>query len=198
MKSGLDHSLNALKQVTESIHPISPDAWEDFSSIWEPISAKRKVVLTHPGQTERHLYFVAEGVQRVFYSDENDREATLVFTYPPSFGGVLDSFLTQKPSRYSFETLTPSVFLQANYSTINQLMIKHHSIERLIRIGLGNVLSGLLERQVELQCFSSEEKFKALLKRSPHVLQLIPHKYLANYLGIDATNFSKLLGSVRI
>lgn len=198
MKSGLDHSLNALKQVTESIHPISPDAWEDFSSIWEPISAKRKVVLTHPGQTERHLYFVVEGVQRVFYSDENGREATLVFTYPPSFGGVLDSFLTQKPSRYSFETLTPSVFLQANYSILNQLMLKHHSIERLIRIGLGNVLSGLLERQVELQCFSSEEKFRALLKRSPHVLQLIPHKYLANYLGIDATNFSKLLGTVRI
>lgn len=198
MKSGLDHSLNALKQVTESIHPISPDAWEDFSSIWEPISAKRKVVLTHPGQTERHLYFVVEGVQRVFYSDENGREATLVFTYPPSFGGVLDSFVTQKPSRYSFETLTPSVFLQANYSILNQLMLKHHSIERLIRIGLGNVLSGLLERQVELQCFSSEEKFRALLKRSPHVLQLIPHKYLANYLGIDATNFSKLLGTVRI
>jgi CRP-like cAMP-binding protein len=198
MKSGLDHSLQSLKQLTEAIHPMSFDAWEDFSAIWQPISSKRKVVVTSFGQTERHLYFVVEGVQRVFYSDENGREATLVFTYPPSFGGVLDSFLTQKPSRYSFETLTPSIFLQANYSTINQLMLKHHSIERLIRIGLGNVLSGLLERQVELQCFSSEEKFKALLKRSPHVLQLIPHKYLANYLGIDATNFSKLLGTVRI
>jgi hypothetical protein len=59
-------------------------------------------------------------------------------------------------------------------------------------------LKGVLERQIELQCFSAEEKFKNLLKRSPHVLQLIPHKYLASYLGIDATTFSKLLGSVRI
>lgn len=198
MNSGINHSLEALKQVTEAIYPMSTDAWEDFSAIWKPISSKRKEVMTSIGQTERQLYFVVEGVQRVFYSDENGREATLVFTYPPSFGGVLDSFLTQKPSRYTFETLSPSVFLQAGYSTINQLMLKHHSIERLIRIGLGTVLSGLLERQVELQCFSSEEKFKALLKRSPHVLQLIPHKYLASYLGIDATNFSKLLGTVRI
>jgi hypothetical protein len=37
-----------------------------------------------------------------------------------------------------------------------------------------------------------------LLKRSPHVLRLIPHKYLASYLGIDATTFSKLLGTIRL
>ena len=59
-------------------------------------------------------------------------------------------------------------------------------------------LKGVLERQIEIQCFSAEEKFKSLLKRSPHVLQIIPHKYLASYLGIDPATFSKLLGSVRI
>jgi len=62
----------------------------------------------------------------------------------------------------------------------------------------GFVLKGVLERQIELQCFSAEEKFKALFKRSPHVLQVIPHKYLASYPGIDATTFSKLVGSVRL
>jgi len=59
-------------------------------------------------------------------------------------------------------------------------------------------LKGVLERQIELQCFSAEERFKTLMARSPHVLQIIPHKYLASYLGIDPTTFSKLLGSVRI
>ena len=50
----------------------------------------------------------------------------------------------------------------------------------------------------KLKRIDREEEFKALLKKSPHVLRLIPHKYLALYLGIDATTFSKLLGSVRI
>ena len=62
----------------------------------------------------------------------------------------------------------------------------------------GFILKGVLERQIELQCFSAEEKFRSLLKRSPHVLQIIPHKYLASYLGIDATTFSKLMSSVRL
>ena len=36
------------------------------------------------------------------------------------------------------------------------------------------------------------------IEQIPHLLQLVPHKYLANYIGIDATNFSKLINSVRI
>jgi hypothetical protein len=68
----------------------------------------------------------------------------------------------------------------------------------MVRIGLTHALAGVLERLVELECFSSEEKFKKLLHRSPHMLQLVPHKYLANYLGIEATNFSKLINKIRI
>ena len=72
------------------------------------------------------------------------------------------------------------------------------AVETMVRLGVTNALSGLLERLVEIQCYSSEEKFRTLLKRSPHILQLIPHKYLASYLGIDPTNFSKLINKIRI
>ena len=81
---------------------------------------------------------------------------------------------------------------------LEQMMKSRPSIEAFIRKALSISLSGLLERIVDLQVYSSEEKFRKLLQRSPHILQLVPHKYLASYLGIDATNFSKLLNSVRI
>lgn len=72
------------------------------------------------------------------------------------------------------------------------------NIQALILKTTSFVLKGVLEQIVELQCFTAEEKFRQLLKRSPHVFNLIPHKYLASYLTIDASTFSKLLGSVRI
>jgi CRP-like cAMP-binding protein len=81
---------------------------------------------------------------------------------------------------------------------LQRLMQKYQAIEILIRKGLSQTLSGVLERMTEVQCYSSEEKFKKLLQRSPHILQLVPHKYLANYLGIDPTNFSKLINKVKI
>ncbi len=141
---------------------------------------------------------MTDGVQRILYQDDHSREATIVFSYAPSFGGVIDSFFLQKPSRYYYESLTPSRFLRAPFDAVDACMQKHHCISEAMRLGIYHAFSGVMERMVELQCFSSEEKFRQLLKRSPHILTLVPHKYLANYLGIDPTNFSKLMNSVRI
>lgn len=187
-----------LKQVAFAIQSLNETEWTAFSSIWSECTAKRKEQLTIAGEKEKYLYFVIEGIQRVYYFDEKNREATLVFTYAPSFGGVLDSLMLQQPSKYYYETLTPSQFLRTSFQDLHALMEEYPNIEKLVRKGVTISLSGVLDRLVELQCYSSEERFKKLLQRSPHILQLIPHKYLANYIGIDATNFSKLINSVRI
>ncbi|WP_247236597.1 Crp/Fnr family transcriptional regulator [Telluribacter sp. SYSU D00476] len=187
-----------LRQVVMSLYPLKEQEVEEFLAIWKPQEVKRKVLLTAKGDTEKYLYFVLDGLQRVYYADDLDREATLVFNYTHQFGGVIDSFLFQQPSRYYYETLTPSLLLKASFQDLDRLMLQYPSIERMIRIGVSGALSGVLERLVELQSFSSEERFKTLLKRSPHILQLVPHKYLASYLSVDPTNFSKLLNKVRI
>lgn len=191
-------AMEALKKLVEGMGPLPAEDWEAFAAIWQPCTAKRKEVLTLAGDRERYLYFIVKGVQRVYYFDQQAREATLVFTYPPSFGGVLDALLLQTPARYHYETLTQSAFLRAPYGELAALMQSRPAVQAMIRQGITHALSGLLERLVELQCYSSEEKFRKLLGRSPHILQLVPQKYLANYLGIEATNFSKLLNKVKL
>lgn len=190
--------IDLLKQFLFAAYPLKDEEWEKMSQIWQPFECKRKTVLTTAGETERYLYFVLEGVQRGFYIGNDKQEATIVFTYAPSFSGIADSFLTQTPSKFFLETLTASKFLRATYKLIEELMDQYPNIQRMILQLTAFALKGVLERQVEIQCFSAEEKFRTLLKRSPHVMQIIPHKYLASYLGIDATTFSKLLGSVRL
>ncbi|MEI9946876.1 MAG: Crp/Fnr family transcriptional regulator [Chitinophagaceae bacterium] len=190
--------IDLLKQFLFAAYPLKEEEWEKMSQIWQPFECKRKTILTTAGETERYLYFVLEGVQRGFFIGDDKQEATIVFMYAPSFSGIADSFLTQTPSKFFLETLTASKFLRTTYKQIEELMNQYPNIQRMVLQLTAFVLKGVLERQVEIQCFSAEEKFKTLLKRSPHVLQIIPHKYLASYLGIDATTFSKLLGSVRL
>ena len=191
-------SIEQLHKFISAIRPFTEKEWEAFAGIWQPFECKRKTVLTAGGETEKYLYFVLEGLQRAFYIGDDQKEATIVFTYPSSFSGVADSFLTQTSSKYFLETLTTSKFLRTTYRQLEELMNEHHSIQQMVLKLTAFALKGVLERQIELQCFSAEEKFRALLKRSPHVLQIVPHKYLASYLGIDPATFSKLLGSVRI
>lgn len=182
-----------LQQLVNAVHPLPAEDWDALSRIWQPFEAKRKELLTVEGDTEKYLYLVTEGIQRIYYFDDQNREATIIFTYAPSFGGVLDSLMMQRPSKYFYETLTASTFLRTSFSQLNMLMQQRPAIEYMIRQGITAAMSGLLERLAELQCYTAEERFNKLRQRSPHIFTLIPHKYIANYLGMDATNFSKLV-----
>ena len=181
-----------------SLYPLSIQELDILWEGWQPISVNRKTILTTAGEKEKYLYFVLEGVQRAFYLGDNQKEATVVFTYAHSFSGVADSLLTQTPSLYFLETLTKSRFLRIPAEIIQNRIAEHPGIRTLFFNATAFALRGALERHIELQCYTNEEKFKTLLHRSPHILQLVPHKYLASYLGMDPTNFSKLLASVRL
>jgi len=190
--------IDQLRRFITTAFTLKGEELEQLLNIWQPFECKRKTILTTAGETERYLYFVLEGVQRGFYIGDDKKEATIVFMYAPSFSGIADSFLTQTPSNYFLESLTSCRFLRTTWKQIDELMGHYPEIRKMVLVLTSFILKGLLQRQVELQCFSAEEKFKTLLHRSPHLLQLIPHKYLASYLGIDPATFSKLLGSVRL
>ena len=191
-------STALLKTFIDNIYPLKTQEWVAFEAIWHPFTCKRKVLLTKAGESERYLYFVLQGVQRGYGVTSEGEEATIVFTYPYSFSGVADAFLTQTPSAYFLETLTSSNFLRTTYQQVEALMEQYPAIQFMILKATAWAFKGVLERNVELQVLTAEEKFRKLLTRSPQVLNLIPHKYLASYLGMDATTFSKLLSSVRI
>lgn len=194
----MSQDLDVLRDFITRIHPLDNAAWTAFSEHWQLHIARRKTILTAAGETERYLYFVLDGVQRAFHLSDSGREATIVFTYPPSFSGVPDSLLTGLPSPFYLETLTASRFLRLRGEHFLQLLEDWPYIKTMVVKALAAQLSGVLRRQAELQVSSSEEKFRALMARSPHLLNLVPHKHIASYLGIDATNFSKMLGNITI
>ena len=144
-----------LRKFISSVYPLKETEMERFLESWQPFTCKRKTILTAAGETERYLYFVLEGVQRAFFVGNERQEATIVFTYPPSFSGVADSFLTQTPSKYFLETLTNGRFLKISYQKLNDLMSEFPVIQRMVLQLSAIALKGVLERQIELQCFSA-------------------------------------------
>ncbi len=193
----MDSVTDVLRQQILSLHPMDELALSELLLPWKEVCFKRKQPITRTGETEKYLFLVLEGVQRA-YITHREKDAVLVFSYPYSFSGIVDSFFLQQPSMYELETITESRMLRIHYHEFHALMLRHRSIETWVREALTIVLAGTLQRQIELIAYSAEEKFTALLRRSPQVLNLVPHKQLAAYIGMDPTNFSKLLGRVKI
>ena len=189
--------MEELKAYLNNITPVEDDMFSEYISFWTAIEFPKKEIITTAGQVEPYLYFVVEGVQKLYYLDEK-KEHIVTFAYAPSFSGIIESFLNQTPSIHYLETISKSKLIRISYDDHNALIAKHRALETLFRIITQKYLLGAVNRYHELMAFDTEKRFKVFMNRSAHLLNKIPQKDIAYYLRIDPTNFSKLMNSVKI
>ncbi len=177
-------------------HDIGTD---DYNLLTENLKTKvfkKGDFITVPGQIQQELYLVKSGVQMSYFDTEN-KIHVIAFTYPPGLCAIPESFSFQIPSKYFLTCLTDSEFEYITFDELQVLFDKSQQIERLFRRMTEAVLAGIINRHIELHSMTIEERYKTFCQRSPHLLQLVPNKYIASYLSIDPTNFSKLFNSVK-
>ncbi|MBU2885875.1 Crp/Fnr family transcriptional regulator [Gilvimarinus agarilyticus] len=180
-----------LRQRMDSFSPLGEEAWEDFVPRWSSFELSKGEFLIREGKTERYFYFVHEGVLRAFVRN-GGQESVLGFSYEGDFSGAYDSFLDQAPSEWSIDALSSVRGLKISYENLMAMYDAYKSMERWGRVFNAKILIGIGRRQVEVRNFSAEDRFERLMKDSPHILQKVPQKYLASYLGMSPETFSRL------
>lgn len=178
-------------------HPIAEADYRLLTSHFKPRSFKKGDLLTVPGQVQKELFFVKSGVQ-MSYFDAEEKVHVIAFTYAPNPCAIPESFSFQAPSRYFLSCLSDSEMDAISFETLQNIFDQSQALERLFRRMTEAILAGMINRHIELHSMTIEERYRAFCQRSPHLLQLVPHKYIASYLSIDPSNFSKLFNSVKI
>ncbi|UYZ61509.1 Crp/Fnr family transcriptional regulator [Hymenobacter weizhouensis] len=178
-----------------AVSPVDRRVVERLLSAGREKVVARGELITRQGQVQRDLLLVEAGVQ-MSYLDHEGTPHVIAFTYPPSLSGIPESFCLQEPSRYHLQALTDSRFLAIPYADVLEQLDESHALERIFRKLTEHLLAGIINRHLELRTLPIAERLRAFYHRSPHLFQLVPHKYLASYLHINPTNFSKLYNSV--
>ncbi|MBS3913644.1 MAG: Crp/Fnr family transcriptional regulator [Bacteroidetes bacterium] len=178
-------------------HPLSEADYNELSEKLQSAKFSKGSMITACGEIQNKLFFVREGVQMSYYESEENTHV-IAFTYSPNLCAIPESFFQQTPSKYWLTCISDSEMDYITFEDLQAVMDANRHIERLFRKITEAMLIGLIQRHIELHSMSIADRFSAFSKRSPHLFQLVPHKYIASYLGINATNFSKLYNSIRI
>lgn len=186
-----------LRKFLSDIYNVNNDLLDEYISYWSELTIPKKTIITEPGKTERYIYYVKEGVQKSYYLNDG-KQHIMFFAYNPSFSGVIESYLTQTPSKYYLETITDSKLLRLSYKKHTQLIKENRELETLFRKITEQFLLGIIERHHQLMAFNTETRFKNFIQRSPHLLNMVSQKDIASYLRIDSTNFSKLINTIKV
>lgn len=183
-------------QYFRQFHPISDADYALLAEQLQSRSFKKGDTITVPGQIQRDLYFVNNGVQMAYF-DNGDKTYVISFSYPPNLCAIAESFSFQVPSKYYLTCLTDSDVEYISYEQLQQLVDRSQQIERLFRRMTEAMFAGMIDLHIHLRALTIEERYKAFCQKTPQLLHLVPHKYIASYLGIDPTNFSKLFNQVK-
>jgi len=189
--------LDDIHRYLNTFHTITDNEFSVFIEEHTIKTYKRNEIITAEGNVQKNMMIILEGVQYSYYLHKGKKQV-IAFTYPLNLSGLPESFITQTPSRYFLEALTETTALEITHARVQYLFDKYQNLERLSRKMTEMIMIGLIHRHYELLTQTIEERFAAFAQRSPHLFQLVPHKYIASYLGMNATNFSKLYNTVKV
>lgn len=178
-------------QELEKYLKIDAEIEKFFHEECETISFEKGKLLSQQNQYNRNIYFVEEGLLRMFYY-ENGKDITTNFYSEGKITANMDTLFKGKPSRNNIETIEKSVITTCNYHKLEELCSVSLTAANFSRYILGILMLQMSNRIIYLQQMTAKEKYQHLLEENPNIILRAPLGMVASYLGISQETLSRI------
>ena len=180
-----------LKNISKYVS-LTPEEEVLFISKTATKKFKAKSILLSSGEIAKSTYFVNSGILRSFNINDNIIEHVLHFACEGWWIGDMYSYISGKPGNLFLEVLEDAEVVEITKENQEILYREIPKLERFFRILAENSLVSHQERLMDNLSLSAEERFEKMCKRYPDLIQKVPQKHLASYIGVTPEFFSKM------
>lgn len=180
-----------LIQYFKKFNPLSKAGEEAMMKICSRIQVSKNKDLQPIGYTCKTIYFIDKGIARIYYYREG-KDVTEFFAAENSIIVRAESLFTGKPSRKAIQVLEDSEIVGMDAVVLFKLYDQFPEIERLFRKIFEAAYVETVNRIESIQFHSAKERYEALLLDSPDILQRVPLKHIASFLGITQVSLSRI------
>lgn len=144
-------------------------------------------------QTCKTLRFVLSGIYRV-YKIEEGKEITSYFNYAQRnpFVAAFVSLLSNSPSNEIVECVESGETISFDYNDWKNLYAQSNRLNTFGRLMAEFNYLLAIERIESLQYKDAIDRYTAFIILYPNLLNLVPHHYIASYLGITPESLSRI------
>ncbi|MNK40557.1 DNA-binding transcriptional activator YeiL [compost metagenome] len=185
--------MNAeLQKQILSIAPFSEKEIEKINSCFQYEKFPAKEFLSSMGKTSSKIFFIIEGLARVYYLKDG-KEITTYLSCDEGFIASYSSFINQSVSFENIQSIEDCEVLSITFEKMQFLYNEISNWERVGRILAEQNYLCMADRVLKLQMIPAKEKYQTFLASAPSkIIQRTPLIYIASFLGITPESLSRI------
>lgn len=153
-----------------------------------------KTILLEEGQVATKVFWIKKGCMRVWLNHEG-QEVTFQFFLENSMVSSIESFWKGQASKFTLETIEPTVVLVADKEDIQPLLedsLIHPEYRDLFIDVIFQRTFDYVNHSLSFIQSTPEERYLKLFETRPELIQRIPQHYIASYIGISKVHLSRI------
>ena len=162
--------------------PMDTPAMAAFLESLEEKSLRKEEVLTDYGQMDTRIYIIRSGIVRLVYFDGLN-EKTLAFGTPGSLFTQMHCYYLRKPSFFRAVACLDSVVMYTTKQKFDALVSASKDFSNWVLDRAFDQLCGLCVRLERLNG-QAYERYEAMVRDCPQVVNNVSDRLIASYLGI--------------
>lgn len=178
-------------QVKKSI-PLSDEDKAYFHTLLQYRKVRRKSFLLQEGEICGFTAYILKGCVRSYFVNEDAEEINIAFGVEDWWCGDPASFYEKLPTKMNIQALEDTELLVINAADIEKLFENIPAFERFFRILIHRNLWVLQQRLFSVIATPASHRYEAFTQKYPLLLQRIPLKHIASFLGISPEFLSKI------
>lgn len=164
-----------------------------FVSFLQHRKIKKKHFLYQEGDINKFQAFIVEGCLRSYSIDKNGFEHVLQFAPPGWWIGDMQSIITQEPGTLYIDAVDDSGVMLLFKPDLEKIYTAVPKFERFFRILAENALATCQHRLIGNLSLSAKERYENFCRLYPSLVQCLPQKQVAAYIGVTPEFLSKML-----
>ncbi len=153
---------------------------------------KKNEFLTKEKHFEKNIFFVKSGIVRFVTNINEDKEFTFDFGLPNDFVNSYRAYKENRKSEFSIQAISFVRVFYIDKESVEDILRRKPELSFFMITVLEQLLIKKTEREILLIKYTPQEIYQYLINREPYLIQNIPLKYIASYIGITPQALSRI------
>lgn len=158
---------------------------------FEAIDFNKNDYLIEKGKTANYYYFLETGFLRSYTIDTEGNDITTKFFSEQDIVIDWHSYFLKNPCKESIQALTAGKCWKISFGNFMKLF-KIEAFREVGRTRLVNNYFELKNHSISVIADQAKDRYLNLMKEKPSIVQNVPLKHIATYLGITDTSLSRI------